>query len=314
MPPASRIRATGTPSAWAESSPRARALRAGETARATTSPSSRVGSTGHRTSRLRPGQRSGEPEACLVEGALVHQHHRRRPGQQHELEHGAAEREPYRVDVPGPAGECLGEESGGGRAGEREPHVLDGAGELQREDGDDHRESGARVDAERGGRGERVAGDALRDRAGDPERGAHREADDRARQPQPGHHQRLPSVGVPEQRVGHGGQGHRAGAEGETQRGAEHQGAEAGEEERYVLQSVKGHTCGWYVPLGRGHELQRLRWRGARRSSKAPRWRPPRAARWWRRSAGSALQWPTTQSRQRRERDGASARTRSTPT
>jgi hypothetical protein len=57
-PPSSRIRATGRPSARAESSPRDRALSAGVMASARTRPMTSVGSTGQSTSRVRP---AGEP-------------------------------------------------------------------------------------------------------------------------------------------------------------------------------------------------------------------------------------------------------------
>ncbi len=169
------------------------------------------------------------------------------------MEHGAAQRQSYGVDVPGAAGQRLREQGGSGRAGEREPHVLGGAVEPQREDGYDDRETGARVDAEGGRRGEWIAGDALGDGPGDPERGADREADDGPRQAQPGHHEGLTTVNIPEQCVGHRAQGYGAGAEGETQGGAEGQGGEAGEEERYVPEGTEGNT-GRCARLDRSHK------------------------------------------------------------
>lgn len=96
------------------------------------------------------GEGSGQPEARLVEGASAGQHDRRRPGQQHESEDRGAEGEPNRVDVSCPLSERLGEDGGSGGSGEGEPHVLDGVGEPEGEDGDDDRQTGARVDPEGG--------------------------------------------------------------------------------------------------------------------------------------------------------------------
>ncbi|GAA2493261.1 hypothetical protein GCM10010276_36530 [Streptomyces longisporus] len=56
-----------------------------------------------------------------------------------------------------------------------------------------------------------------------------------------------------EECVGHGGQGHRPGTEREAQRGAEHQGAQSGEEQGEASEGRGGHTdrC---APLGRSHK------------------------------------------------------------
>lgn len=112
------------------------------------------------------------------------------------MEHGAAEGEPYGVDVAGAAGQCLGEDGGADGPGEGEPHVLDGVREFQGEDGDDDREARTRVDSQGRWRGERIAGDPLRHGTRDAERGADRETDDRARQPKPRHHQCVPALRV----------------------------------------------------------------------------------------------------------------------
>ena len=57
----------------------------------------------------------------------------------------------------------------------------DGRGDAEERDGGEHRDGRAGVDAEQAGVGERVAGEALHQRAGDRQGGAGEHADDRAR-------------------------------------------------------------------------------------------------------------------------------------
>lgn len=188
------------------------------------------------------GQRTGQPEPGLVQRPLAGQHDRRRPGQQDELQHGAAQREAYRVEVAGAPGQGLGEQRGGRGAREGEPEVLHGPGQMQCVDRGDHREARARVDAEGGRRRERIAGDALDDRSGDPERRADDERHHGPRYPKSRHHQGVRPVGGTGQRVPHGGKRYGAGAEGEAQGGTDRQCTEPGHEQRDAPQGVSGGT------------------------------------------------------------------------
>ena len=97
-----------------------------------------------------------------------------------------------------------------------------------------------------------VACDHLGYRPGDPECGTHHEPDDGTRQSKPGHHESIAAVGVAEQRLGHGRQGHGAGSEGKAQGGAEHERPGAEEELGYVPEGTGGRTRR-RVPLGRSH-------------------------------------------------------------
>ena len=69
---------------------------------------------------------------------------------------------------------------GEGGAGEGEPHVAEQRRQAEAVDADDDEQGGAGVDAEDAGIGQRVAGEALHDRAADAERGAGEQADDGA--------------------------------------------------------------------------------------------------------------------------------------
>jgi hypothetical protein len=63
------------------------------------------------------GRRTGQPEAGLVQRPLAGEHDGRGPGHENELEHGAAERGPYRVQVTGAPGEGLGDGPGDSERG-----------------------------------------------------------------------------------------------------------------------------------------------------------------------------------------------------
>ncbi len=176
------------------------------------------------------GDRPGQPEPRLVQGAVAGQHQRGGPRGEHHREHGAAEGEPDRVEVPAVARHGVCGHGRHRRSGEGEPHVLDRAGQLEGVDRGDHGEARAGVDAEGDRRGERVAGDALGDRPGDAERGPDREADEGARHPKTRHHIRVAAVLTAGQGADHGPQRDGAGAEREAQRDAQRQQAEPGDQ------------------------------------------------------------------------------------
>ena len=94
-------------------------------------------------------------------------------------------------------------------------------------DADDDEQGGAGVDAEDAGVGERVAGEALHDRAADAERGAGEQADDGARDPQRAHDQVVVVRRVEvEQGVEHGAERDRLGADGDARQADEDEHAD----------------------------------------------------------------------------------------
>lgn len=173
-----------------------------------------------------PGQRTGRPEAGLVQRTFAGRRHGQGPGKQHHLERHAAEREPYRNEVPRAPGQGLGEHPGRSGAQEGQPQVFDGACQMRGVDGYDDREPGARVDTER---------------------------DDGAREAESGDHDRVPSMGFAEERFGEGGERYRARSQGLAGRGAHGQRADSGEEQR---DPPRGEAVWRDGPSDLGHEVR----------------------------------------------------------
>ena len=132
-----------------------------------------------------PGERADGPEAELVERRLVEQRDRAGERAEQRRQRGPGEREAHRVGAAAAhRTERVHEHRRDRGADEGEPHEPEHVRDVEGPDREHDGERRAGVDPEQSRVGERVAGDALHQRAGHAERGADEHGQDRARQAQ----------------------------------------------------------------------------------------------------------------------------------
>ena len=177
-----RVRLTLVPSDRAASSPRASAFscRPAPKAISETDGDEREQLGGH--VGVAPGERADGPEAVLVERRLVEQGDGAGERAEQRRQCGAGQCEAHGVGAAAShRSERVDEDRGDRRTDEREPHQPEHVGDREGPDREHDGERGAGVHAEQAGVGQRVAGDALHQRAGHAEGGADHDREHRAR-------------------------------------------------------------------------------------------------------------------------------------